>query len=298
VLAPVIQEALKLVRIAVPGSVELRCEAATDRMVLANEGQIHQIVLNLCTNAAQAMGERGGVIRLALTEETISEAAARGRPPLRRGDYLKLEVRDNGNGMDAATLERIYEPFFTTKPVGQGTGLGLAVVHGIVQAHDGAIFVESTPGLGTAFSIYLPAASERSGAVDGCNNGETPGDGEKVLFVDDEPSVARIGERLLERLGYTAVALTDPVAARDRLVNDPDGFDLVITDYLMPRMTGVDLAKAVWGVRPGLPVILAVGFGGQLDATKARALGFGGFIAKPFTLQALSGAISAALATR
>ena len=292
------QEALKLVRATLPANVEIKSEFNSGRSVLANEAQIHQIMFNLCTNAAQSLGERGGEVNVSLSVAEINDARARSRPPLRVGEHVLLKVSDNGCGMDAGTLERIFEPFFTTKAVGQGTGLGLAVVHGIVQAHEGAVFVESTPGRGTTFSLYLPALTGAAPTKAGLPAAHPQGGGEKILFVDDEPSVAKIGARLLERLGYHAVALTDSVAARDRLVNNPDEFDLVITDYLMPRITGLDLSKAAWAVRPDLPMILAVGFGGQLDATKAKAHGFREFVAKPFAIQTLADAIARALAAK
>jgi PAS domain S-box-containing protein len=292
---PVVQDALRLVKVTLPPSVELRVDLNAQRAVMANEAQIHQIVLNLCTNAAQAMGTVGGAITVSLSVADLDDARVRSRPPLRTGEHVLLEIRDNGCGMDAVTVERIFEPFFTTKGVGQGTGLGLAVVHGAVQAHDGAIFVESTPGKGTVFSVYLPALKNPPAGKAGATVAPMGGTGQKILFVDDEPSVAKIGARLLERLGYKAVALTDPVAARDRLVNNPQEFDLVITDYLMPRVTGLDLSRAAWAVRPDLPMILAVGFGGQLDATRAKAHGFKEFVAKPFAIQTLADAIVRAL---
>jgi PAS domain S-box-containing protein len=292
----VVQEALKLARVTLPPTVELRADLKAQRAVMANEAQIHQVISNLCANAAQAMSEGAGVITVTLTLAEIDDARARSRPPLKTGEHVLLEVRDTGCGMDAATAERIFEPFFTTKAVGQGTGLGLAVVHGVVQAHEGAIFVDSAPGKGTVFSIYLPALKTGTTAVKtGLTAPPMSGEGQKILFVDDEPSVAKIGARLLERLGYNAVAITDSVAARDRLVNNPHEFDLVITDYLMPRVTGLDLSKAAWAVRPDLPMILAVGFGGQLDAAKAKAHGFKEFVAKPFAIQTLSDAIVRAL---
>jgi PAS domain S-box-containing protein len=291
----VVQDALKLVRVTLPAGVELKSDLKSQRVVMANEGQIHQVVLNLCTNSAQALGGRGGVITVKLTAVTLDDA--RSRPPLKMGEHVLLEISDTGCGMDAATVERIFEPFFTTKSLGQGTGLGLAVVHGVVQAHEGAIFVESAPGQGTTFSLYLPAIPGVEPLPGPGNAVAATGSGQKILFVDDEPSVAKIGLRLLERLGYQAVALTDPVAARDRLVNNPHEFDLVITDYLMPRITGLDLSRAAWAVRPDLPMILAVGFGGQLDAVKAKAHGFREFVAKPFAIQTLADAIARALAT-
>jgi PAS domain S-box-containing protein len=292
----IVGEALKLARATLPPRVELRTDLKAGRVVMANEAQIHQLISNLCANAVQAMNDQGGTIAVTLTMADIDGARARSRPPLKTGEHVLLEVRDTGCGMDAATVERIFEPFFTTKAVGQGTGLGLAVVHGVVQAHEGAILVESAPGQGTVFSIYLPALIGGVAARTGRTVPPMSGEGQNILFVDDEPSVAKIGARLLERLGYNAVSVTDPVAARDRLVNNPNEFDLVITDYLMPRMTGLDLSKAAWAVRPDLPMILAVGFGGQLDATKAKAHGFREFVAKPFAIQTLAEAIARALA--
>jgi PAS domain S-box-containing protein len=289
----VVQDALKLVRVTLPPGVELRTDLKSQRAVMANEAQINQVVLNLCANAVQALSGRGGVITVTLSERRLEDT--RSRAPLKVGEHVLLEIRDNGCGMDPATVERIFEPFFTTKNLGQGTGLGLAVVHGVVQAHEGAIFVESTPGQGTAFTIYFPALASAVPVAGQVQAATTQGAGQKILFVDDEPSVAKIGLRLLERLGYEAVALTDPVAARDRLVSNPQEFDLVITDYLMPRITGMDLSRAVWAVRPDLPMILAVGFGGQLDSAKAKAHGFREFVAKPFAIQTLADAIAQAL---
>ncbi len=292
-LDTVVQDALKVVRVTLPAGVDLKADLRSQRAVLANEAQIHQLVLNLCANAVQALGGRGGVVTVTTKEKKLDDV--RSRPPLKTGEHVLLEIRDTGCGMDAATVERIFEPFFTTKSLGQGTGLGLAVVHGVVQSHDGAIFVESTPGQGTAFAIYLPALASGQTVRTSAPTAAATGAGQKILFVDDEPSVAKIGLRLLERLGYQAVALTDPVAARDRLVNNPGEFDLVITDYLMPRITGLDLARAVWAVRPELPMILAVGFGGQLDSAKAKAQGFREFVAKPFAIQTLADAITQSL---
>jgi|GEM_PF-2032478 PAS domain S-box len=290
----VVAEALRLVRMMLPSTVGLRHELHAHRAVLANEAQIHQVVMNLCTNAAHAITGNEGSIVVTLGVADLSESGAAVRPPLKAGEYVLLEVRDNGSGMDPSVAERIFEPFFTTKDVGDGTGLGLAVVHGIVQAHDGAIFVESLPGRGTIFSIYLPALSLEESRP-GMPPSLPAGEGERILFVDDEPSVARIGARLLEKLGYVVEAVSDPVQAKERFTKDPQAFDLVITDYLMPRMTGLDLATAVKAMRPDIPMILAVGFGGQLDATTARERGFGEFVTKPFAMQALADAVNRAL---
>lgn len=299
VLAPVVQEAVKLVRPAIPASIEvLAALHAEGRAALANSSQIHQVVLNLCHNAAQAIGDRPGTITVRLEAETVTPEFANAHPPLRPGPCLVLSVSDTGCGMSADTVARIFEPFFTTKSPGLGTGLGLAVAHGIVQGHEGAITVESVEGKGSHFRVYLPEAPQpRSSAKSGQRSiaGLPAGSGQRILFVDDEPSVAKIGVKLLERLGYEARAINDPEEARDLVLQDPAAWDLIISDYLMPRLTGVDMAKAIWAARPDLPMILAAGYGGQVDARRAKSAGFKSFMSKPFALQTLAEACANAL---
>ncbi len=296
---PVVRDALKLVRSTLAPGLTLEVHLSDTPQVLANEAQLHQVILNLCTNAAHAVDARSGVITVSLDALEVGPGKPPGgTPALGEGRYIRLAVRDNGCGMASPTLARIFEPFFTTKPTGEGTGLGLAVVHGIVHAHQGVIVAESTPGQGTLFTVYLPAAKAAPQADVCAPSNQARGGGQKILFVDDEPSVAKIACRLLMQLGYTAVSMTDAVAAKERVMKAPAEFDLVITDYLMPRLTGVDLAAAIRTVRPDLPMILAAGFGGQLDGEGVKAHGFCDFISKPFTLKSLADAVSRALAER
>ncbi len=296
-LRTVIRDAVSQFNNTVPPHIVVATELHTQRLALANLGQLHQIILNLCNNARDAIGAKPGEITLRLTDAPLDAEQARRRPPLTPGDYLLLEVSDSGSGMDEETLQRIFEPFFSTKPAGHGTGLGLAVVHGIVASHDGGIFAESTPGRGTTFSIYLPCASATPtpGAQAPALAGVPTGSGERILVVDDEPAVAKVACSLIGRLGYQVESMNDSRAARDRLIHHPGEFSIVVTDYFMPGLTGADLANAVWAHHPDLPMIMIVGFGGQMDAGRAHAEGFKAFVSKPFTLQTLAEAIHRAL---
>jgi signal transduction histidine kinase/DNA-binding response OmpR family regulator len=289
-----VESALRLVRSTVGRAIEVRSQIDSDRYVIANESQIHQVLLNLCTNAAHAMGADGGVISVAVANVEVTAAEAALHPGLRPGPYVRLDVADTGTGIEPSVREHLFEPFFTTKAVGEGTGLGLAVVHGIVQAHDGVITLESRFGHGTTFSLYFPAASAQEASAARRTADYPRGEGQRVLVVDDEPSVARTCAKLLEQLGYRATALTDAVAAREAFDRDPQSYDAAIVDFLMPRLTGVDLARALWIQRPQLPVILVAGFGGQMDAARARAEGFRDLLGKPFTLASLGEAVGRA----
>jgi CheY-like chemotaxis protein len=200
--------------------------------------------------------------------------------------------------MDAPTRERIFEPFFTTKPAGEGTGLGLAVVHGIMQSHDGAITVDSRPGMGTEFHLYFPAVE--TGEAETSNIPVQPprGNGERILLIDDEASIAQIGERMLNKLGYRATALTSSTQALTVYEQAPKSFDAVITDLTMPEITGVDFAHRLLKSRPELPVILSTGFMHSLEIDRARSLGVKFFIEKPFTIQSLALQLRDALKTK
>ncbi|MFT3830266.1 MAG: response regulator [Opitutaceae bacterium] len=293
--AAVIEGAVRLARATLPKSIQISCQLDSELLVAANENQIHQVLLNLCTNAAHAMRPAGGTVTVALS----SAAFAAGNPALphglRPGQYARLDVGDTGSGMDANVLEHIFEPFFTTKAAGEGTGLGLAVVHGIVQAHEGAITVVSRTGQGTTFSLFFPAAGVGE-TLSVANGGPEAGHGrgQRILVVDDEPGVARSSAQLLQRLGYEAVTFTNPTEARERFERDPQGFAVVLVDFLMPQLTGPDLARALWTRRPEQPVILIAGYGTQMDAARARAEGFCDFLTKPITLAKLGEALARA----
>jgi CheY-like chemotaxis protein len=267
--------------------------------VLADATQINQILLNLCANASQALQDvsRPGEIGAGEIEVKVSAyEKAEGAAPtaLRAGRYVCLTVRDNGPGMDERVRSRIFEPFFTTKPVGKGTGLGLAVVHGIVQEHEASIEVESVVGQGSLFRICFPAI-EAPAEVAAPARPEAPAiDGARkhVLFVDDEEAIVYLLKRLLGRLGFVVSGFTDPRQALEAIAADPRGFDLVVTDYNMPGMSGLDVAGAVRAIRPELPVIMASGFISDDLLEKAPLAGVTRLIYKPNTADQLCEAIA------
>ncbi|HAM72339.1 MAG TPA: hypothetical protein DCM86_11905, partial [Verrucomicrobiales bacterium] len=289
-LGPVITEALNLIRASLPASVEIRTSLSPSGLqVRANATQIHQVLMNLCYNASQAM--RGGAGRIEITEEVVEIASdgASPVPQLAPGSYLCIRVRDDGHGMDARTLERIFEPFFTTKGPGEGTGLGLAVVHGIMQSHDGAITVASCPGRGSTFHLYFPAVEAEIPSVTSGEDALPRGHGERILIVDDEAGIARFAARLLTRLGYHPTAVVDPVEALDRFLAAPGEFDALVTDLTMPRLTGVDLARRILAERPGLPVIFCTGNrGGGLHEGELSFLEGRQVLVKPFRAEGLA----------
>lgn len=288
-LAPVVQEAAKLLRAALPSSVEfdLSVDDAAPT-VLADATQIHQVLLNLGANAAHAMLGRPGRLGIRLQSFEAAEEFVQANPGSEKGRYAVITVSDNGQGMSPSVLEHIFEPFFTTKATGAGTGLGLAVVHGIVQGHGGLITVQSEVGVGSAFHLYLPAhdgaAAEPAPPV-----GPAPqGRGQSILVVDDDPAIAQMTMRMLRRLGYEAHACTDPISALEIVRGEPARFDLLITDLTMPRMTGLEFARAVLAVRPELPILLMTGYSASMTAEQFRAIGIREVVLKPLTLRELA----------
>ena len=288
-LQQVMTEALQLMRASLPASVAL--ESSIDSgtaMVLADQGQMHQVVINLVTNAAAALRGRTGRVVVQLG----NLPASGGAEPRRT---VRLRVTDDGVGMTPDVLERIFEPFFTTRPLGEGTGLGLAVVQGIVQDHGGQIFVRSVPGEGTTFDVELPAAGvlRPEPAPD---PGVAPrGGGERLLVVDDEPVIARVVSEQLRRLGYEVTSVTDPEDALELVAEDPEDFDLVLTDLQMPRMDGVELAARMARLRPQLPVVLSTGNRWSVPASTARAAGIREIVDKPFRIEELAHVLRAVL---
>ena len=290
-LQHVVFEALQLMRASLPASVEL--EASIDSgtaTVLADQGQMHQVVINLATNAAAAMQGRTGKIGVYLGNLPASGGAGTGAL-----GTVRLRVTDDGVGMTPEVLERIFEPFFTTRPLGEGTGLGLAVVQGIVQDHGGQIFVRSAPGKGTTFDVELPAAGVERAEVPAPPAVAAHGAGERLLVVDDEPVIARVVSEQLRRLGYDVTALNDPEEALELLAEEPDDFDLLLTDLQMPRMDGVELAARVGRLRPRMPVVLSTGNRWSVPASTARAAGILEIVDKPFRIEELSHALRTVL---
>jgi PAS domain S-box-containing protein len=298
-LQPVVAECIRLLRANTPPAIELELTVAPDApTVLADETQIHQILMNLGVNARHAMKGRPGRIEMNLERCVVDEVHAAVQPQLRPGLYARVSVSDTGCGMDSTTLKRIFEPFFTTKATGEGTGLGLAVVHGIMDSHDGAITVYSHLGEGTVFHLYFPA-NTGDAVIAAADSGSVPrGHGERVLFVDDEDLLVRLGEKTLLALGYEVEIVTKPEVALALVRADPMRFALVITDQAMPGMNGLQLAKEIQSVRADLPVILTTGYSLTLTAERIAAAGIRQLLPKPTSIQSLGIAVNAELSRK
>ncbi len=291
----VVLEALKLLRASLPATIRIQSELAKTPPVLANATSIHQVIMNLGTNAWHAMRDQPGTLKVEMCVLEVDVDFVKTHPDLRPGRYVQLSISDTGCGMNRATLERIFDPFFTTKPVGEGTGLGLAVVHGIVKSHDAAISVDSRLGEGTVFHLYFPVF-ETTAAVTEIETAPIPrGHGEHILFVDDEPALANVGKKMLERLGFTVTVTTSPPEAIAIVRERRDPFDLVITDLTMPGMDGTKLGGQLMEMSPGLRVILMTGYSGVLTAEKVRELGFCELLIKPINARILGEAVHRAL---
>ncbi len=282
----IIKEALKLLRSSLPTSVEIRQNIRMGA-ALADPTQIHQVLMNLCTNAAHAMDDNGILeVRLSHVDLSESDLADQSIVDLKPGPYLRLTVSDTGCGMDASTMEHIFDPYFTTKEVGKGSGLGLAVVSGIVKRHEGAITVRSEPDKGTTFSIYIPSVDVQSATAMQVDHVLQRGS-ERILLVDDEPAVMEMGTRLLEHLGYNVTSQTDSVTALEVFRSSPDEFDLVITDYTMPKLTGLDFAMEVLRIRPDMPIVLCTGFSEKITPDSVQELGVE-LLLKPYGMRQIS----------
>lgn len=288
----VVQEAAKLIHLNVPKNVVIHVETASDTPpIFGNSTQIQQALMNVCNNAAHAMGERGGVIVIKHKIMMVGEEAAT-RLSLSKGPYSIIAVTDNGHGMDAATLERVFEPFFTTKGPGKGSGLGMAVVHGIMKAHDGAVTVQSELNKGTTVQLYFPVRPAGGADMDVREAPLIPsGRGQHVLFVDDEPALVQIGCKLLQHLGYKVTPFSSGVPALAAFRENPRNFSLVLTDLTMPGMTGIDLADELLKVRSDIPIIMATGFVEDSVREQAGLLGFREILLKPLTAQVLAKSI-------
>jgi PAS domain S-box-containing protein len=287
-LKPIIKEVLKLLRASLPTTIEIKqsIEPNLDT-ILADPTQIHQVVMNLCTNSAHAMGDKGGILEVNLHNVNLNTRAAAQYPELNPGPYVKLSISDTGGGMDAATMQRIFDPYFTTKEQDKGTGMGLAVVHGIVKGHGGGIHVESAVGEGTRFDILFPIMGRQIISETEELKALPTGD-ETILCVDDEQPLIELGKNMLQKLGYHVEARTLPVEAIEIFKAAPDKFNLVISDMTMPTMTGVSLAKKLMEIRPEIPVIICTGYSEQIDESRAKEMGIKGFLMKPFTIRELS----------
>jgi signal transduction histidine kinase/ActR/RegA family two-component response regulator len=297
--APVVAEAVELLRASLPATVAIETAFdAGDATVMADPTELQQVVMNLCTNGAHAM-ENHGTLRLTLDTIEAGDSLTLSHGSLPAGRYVRLAVKDAGSGIDAATLERILEPFFTTKAVGQGTGLGLSTVHGIVTQHGGALDIESRPGEGSLFQVYLPHAGEIALEQQGTRARSLPhGHGETILIVDDDAPLVPVAEEILAELGYEAVGFDQSPAALAAFRASPDRFDLVLTDELMPQMTGTELADALHQIRPDLPVILMTGGGRPIGSQRLRAVGILDVVKKPLFSATIADVLARHLSSR
>ena len=287
----VIREVLSLVKASFPANIEIIQDLDPDcGTVMADSTQIHQIIMNLCTNASHAMAEFGGTLKIELSLTEVNRSLVRKVPKLKTGSYVCLIISDTGHGMDKETMQRIFEPFFTKKEVGAGSGLGLSVVHGLVNSFNGAITVDSKPEKGTKFTIYLPQHGEtRSKKVmdlDKMKKGK-----EHILFIDDEEEITFMGKRMLESLGYKVTIHTSSLAALEDFVSSPKLFDLVVSDQTMPNMLGTDLIEKMKQLRPDLKAVIITGFGDSITEEVAKDKGINAIVIKPLILSKFSNLI-------
>ncbi|MFC1868268.1 ATP-binding protein [Thermodesulfobacteriota bacterium] len=287
-IPPIVNEAIKFLRSTIPSTIEIQYHIKTEQdTVLADPTQINQIVMNLCTNATHAMREKGGVLVISQVDKHIGQDEIGRFGGLSPGQYLKLSVGDTGPGIDPAIIEKIFEPYFTTKGPGEGTGMGLAVIHGIVKSYGGDITVESEQGRGATFNILLPKivadiAPREEQTI------ETPKGTERILYVDDEKAAVDAIRPMLESLGYHITARTSSIEALEAFRYKPDNFDLVITDQTMPNMTGKNLAKELMSIRNDIPIILCMGFSEQIDERMSKELGINAFLMKPIVMRQMA----------
>jgi len=294
-----IKEATKLLRATIPSSIEIECNI--DEFcgpIKGDPTQIHQIIMNLCTNAYHAVQETGGKLEVSLKEIYISYEQSLDRVGMKIGKHIELMVKDSGHGMEPQVMERIFEPYFTTKEQGKGTGLGLSVIHGIVKGHGGDITVSSRPGKGATFKVYLPIIDDIEEEIQVIEPLIAINGKERILLIDDEEQIIDIEQQILERLGYKVTSKTDSEEALEEFAAQPDRFDLVITDMTMPKMTGDQLARRMMDIKPQIPVILCTGFNEAISEEKALAMGIDKFVMKPIVKDELASTIRTVLDNR
>jgi PAS domain S-box-containing protein len=281
--AEIIEEAIKLLRPSIPTTITIQQVMAPHvGTILADPNQIHQVLMNLCTNAFHAMELQGGTLTLSLQEKVLTPEELGDNPLVQPGNYMQLSVRDTGTGIPPEIRKRIFDPYFTSKEIGKGTGMGLAMVHGIVQSCGGCITFESQLGEGTVFHVFLPLAEALASPVSLVPE-HIPAGKEHILFIDDEDLLLEMGKSMLERLGYKVTARANGIEGLTTFQNQPEIFDLVITDQTMPGMTGIDLSRRILQIRPDMPIILCTGYSSLLSEEKVKAIGIKEFAMKPFT---------------
>ena len=299
-IQPILKEVLKLARAAIPMNIEISSHISTDcGLVSADPTQVHQIAMNLITNAYHAVEQFGGTINVELKETAIGSNIGISHqafgekdelPPhampgdILPGGYVCITVSDTGTGIDQTLVDKIFDPYFTTKEQGKGTGLGLSVVHGIVKEHGGDIRVYSEVGKGTAFHVYLPLLKDDRDSKTAAVTRMYPTGCERILLVDDEESIAVVERMMLEKLGYQITVRTNSLDAVSAFKANPGNFDLVISDKGMPLMTGEQLARELISIRPEIPIIICTGFSDEIDEQQSKAMGIKGFLMKPVSL--------------
>ena len=288
----IVKEALKLLRASLPATIEIHADIKSESMIVADPTQVHQVMLNLCTNAHYAMKDTGGWLDIRLEDVDLSSSDSSAAADLKPGPYVCLSVKDTGHGMDKDLLDRIFEPYFTTKPEGEGTGMGLSVVHGIVKSHGGDIVVESEKGVGTTFRVFFPkmeAPDENRKETE--LSRKIPKGHERILLVDDEKDVTEVMEQMLSDLGYRVTCKNDPLSALECFKLRHFSYDLVISDMTMPKMTGMQLVAEMHRVNPDIPVIMATGNRRDISPEQAAQIGINVFLMKPPAIGDLARAV-------
>jgi CheY-like chemotaxis protein len=292
---PAVKEALTLLRASLPKTINIEQNIDSNcGAVIADPTQIHQIAMNLATNAYHAMEDTGGTLKVALKQVQMEPDQSKniGLVP---GTYACLTVSDTGCGIQKEILDKIFDPYFTTKGKSKGTGLGLSVVHGIVKGYGGDIHIKSEPGKGTEVCVYLPIIESKieKGATHSIES--IQGGTEKILLVDDEEAIVRMEQQMLKQLGYQVTTRTGSIDALEAFKANPDRYDLIITDMTMPNMTGIQLAQEIKKIRPEIPIIICTGFSDQINEEKCKAMGIQGYVMKPIVRKEFAGTIRTVL---
>jgi PAS domain S-box-containing protein len=294
-LIHVIKDAIKFMHRSLPSNITVSKHLPeTEIVIQADPVLIHQLVVNICTNASQVMEGPGGIIDIIAKTDFLSRDFSNKHPKLRSGYYATIEISDSGPGIDPTVIDRIFDPYFTTKPFGKGSGMGLAVVHGIVTNHGGVVTVESTPGKGAVFTIHLPLVDDQA-LPESKESEEIPCGTESILFIDDEASIVNMNRNILERLGYQVDTRMNPEDALNLFQSRPQEYDLVITDMTMPQMTGVQLTEQLKALRSDIPVIICTGHSSLIDEKKAFELEIDAYLMKPITKRAIAKTIRGVL---
>ncbi|RPH43721.1 MAG: response regulator, partial [Desulfobulbaceae bacterium] len=283
--AVIVKEASKILFSSLPSTIAIKHNIDPHAgIILADPTQIHQILMNLCTNAYHAMEEMGGIISISLQKKFLSSEDLISEPHLQSGNFVQLSVEDTGTGIKPELLERIFEPFFTTKEVGKGTGMGLSIIHGIMKSYNGFMTCQSKFGKGTIFQVFFPVIEDGLQANATETIDPVRGGNEHILYVDDEEILLGMSRKFLQKLGYKVTTRRNGLEALTTFRDQPDSFNLVITDQTMPGMTGSDLSRAILQIRPDIPIILCTGYSSIISEDKARSIGIKGFVMKPLAI--------------